>query len=513
MSLEANAERTYVRWFEDLDTGAVADVGGKNASLGEMIRNLRGAGINVPDGFATTATAYREFLEVNDLRGRIAARLDDFKRKRTSLARTGQTIRQLFLQGKLPPAIAEAITDAYAELGRRAGRANLDVAVRSSATAEDLPEASFAGQQETFLNIKGDKRLLDACRRCFASLFTDRAIVYRENHGFDHLRVALSVGVQRMVRSDRGGAGVMFSIDTDSGFPRVVLINAAWGLGETVVQGTVDPDEYVVFKPLLREAQYRPIIGKALGAKQRKLMYARGGARPTRAVRTAAHEQISYVLADDEILRLARWAVAIEEHYGRPMDMEWAKDGETGELSIVQARPETVQSRKGAASFTTYVVTKKGKPLVTGLSIGEGVATGKVCRLESPDEMKRFEDRGILVTAMTDPDWMPIMKRAAAIVTDHGGRTSHAAIVSRELGLPAIVGAGSTTASPTSRCARSGWRTSRRRVPRSCSTSLTRGPRSAGGGCRATALAWPAWSSSSATSSRFIRWPSFASAS
>ncbi len=437
--------RAYLRWFEDLDLSAVAEVGGKNASLGELIQKLRGAGISVPGGFATTAAAYWEFLEANDLRGRIEARLADFKRNKTSLARTGQAIRQLFLQGELPPAIAAAITEGYRELGQRAGKADLDVAVRSSATAEDLPEASFAGQQETFLNITGDKRLREACRRCFASLFTDRAIVYRETHGFDHLRVALSIGVQRMVRSDRAGAGVMFSIDTDSGFPRVILIDAAWGLGETVVQGTVDPDEYMVFKPLLREARYRPIVGKTLGAKQRKLVYARGDGRPTRTVPTSARERTSFVLTDTEILQLARWAVAIEEHYGRPMDMEWAKDGLTGELFIVQARPETVQSRKGAASFTTYVLRKKGKPLVSGLSIGQGVATGKVCRLEKPDEMPRFEAGGILVTAMTDPDWVPIMKRAAAIVTDHGGRTSHAAIVSRELGLPAIVGTGTAT--------------------------------------------------------------------
>jgi pyruvate,water dikinase len=445
MPQNGHSERSWIRWLADLDAGAVPEVGGKNASLGEMIQKLRGAGIGVPDGFATTAAAYWEFVDANDLRDRITARLADFKRKRASLARTGRGIRELILAGEIPPTIAAAIVEAYLELGRRAGTADLDVAVRSSATAEDLPEASFAGQQETFLNVRGAKRLLEACRRCLASLFTDRAIVYRETHGFDHMRVALSIGIQRMVRSDRASAGVMFSIDTDSGFPRVVLINAAWGLGETVVQGTVDPDEYVVFKPLLREVRYRPIVGKTLGAKQRKLVYARGGGRPTRTVPTSARERTSFVLTDTEILQLARWAVAIEEHYGRPMDMEWAKDGLTGELFIVQARPETVQSRKGAASFTTYILRKRGTPLVRGLSIGQGVATGKVCRLERPDEMPRFEAGGILVTAMTDPDWVPIMKRAAAIVTDHGGRTSHAAIVSRELGLPAIVGTGQAT--------------------------------------------------------------------
>jgi len=319
------------------------------------------------------------------------------------------------------------------------------VAVRSSATAEDLPEASFAGQQESFLNVRGERALLRACRRCLASLFTDRAIVYRETHGFDHLKVALSVGVQRMVRADRGAAGVMFSIDTETGFPRVVLINAAWGLGETVVQGTVNPDEYMVFKPLLVDPARRPIVHRALGAKARKLVYARGRGRPTRLVPTTRRERAAWALDEAAILQLARWAVAIEAHYGQPMDMEWARDGATGEIFIVQARPETVEARRQAAAFQTYRLTRKGKRLLSGLAIGDAVAMGAACVLRDASEIDRFVDDAVLVTGMTDPDWVPIMKRAAAIVTDHGGRTSHAAIVSRELGLPAIVGTGRAT--------------------------------------------------------------------
>jgi pyruvate,water dikinase len=434
-------ESPYVRWLADLRSADVGQVGGKNASLGEMIGHLRAAGIRVPDGFATTARAYREFLEANALTERIAAVLDDLKRAKVSLATAGQAIRELFLAGRVPDGVAEAIVRAYRELSRRAGRRSLDVAVRSSATAEDLPEASFAGQQETYLNVRGEPALLDACRRCLASLFTDRAIAYRENHGFDHLRVALSVGVQPMVRADRAGAGVMFSIDTETGFPRTVLINAAWGLGETVVQGTVDPDEYVIFKPLLADARRVPIVHRRLGGKARKLVYAaRRGGKPTRTRPASRRERAAWVLTDAEALQLARRAVAIEEHYGRPMDIEWAKDGRTGELFIVQARPETVQSRRTAGPLQSYVLKAKGARLLTGLAVGEAVATGRVCRLRRATEIARFQDGAILVTGMTDPDWVPIMKRAAAIVTDHGGRTSHAAIVSRELGLPALIG-------------------------------------------------------------------------
>ena len=349
------------------------------------------------------------------------------------------TIRSAILQGTWPGAIAEAIVIAYRELGRRAGLSDMSVAVRSSATAEDLPQASFAGQQESFLNIRGEKALLDACRSCIASLFTDRAIAYRQAQGFDHMRVALTVGVQRMVRADVGGAGVMFSLDTETGFDKVVLINAAWGLGENVVKGTVDPDEYHVFKPSLSNPKLTPIIERKLGAKTQKMIYATGAAS-TQNVPTSKAERMAFVLGDEEILRLARWAVTIEQHYGQPMDMEWAKDGETGELFMLQARPETVQSRRDTGLFKSYTIKNKGKTLLSGLSIGDAVVAGTVCLIESPRDIARFSDGAILVANTTDPDWVPIMKRASAIITDHGGRTSHAAIVSRELGVPAIVG-------------------------------------------------------------------------
>lgn len=434
-----------VIWFEEIRRQDVSRVGGKNASLGEMVGNLGPKGIKVPPGFATTAEAYWLFVEQNALRNRIAAALADLESGRVSLAETGHTVRAVILRGEWPASVVDAITSAYRELSRRVGKPDPDVAVRSSATAEDLPDASFAGQQETYLNIRGERALLDACRRCYASLFTDRAISYRQAKGFDHLKVALSVGVQSMVRSDIGGAGVMFSIDTETGFDKVVLINAAWGLGENVVQGTVDPDEYQVFKPFLSDPSLSPIIERRRGEKARKLIYASGGERSTANVPTSKAERAAFVLTDPEILALARWACAIERHYGQPMDMEWAKDGESGELFIVQARPETVQSRREAGALKTYRIKSKGRKIAVGLSIGDAVVTGKVCVLESARDIGRFVDGAVLVTGTTDPDWVPIMKRAAAIVTDHGGRTSHAAIVSRELGLPAIVGTGNAT--------------------------------------------------------------------
>ncbi len=321
----------------------------------------------------------------------------------------------------------------------------MTVAVRSSATAEDLPEASFAGQLESFLNIHGEAAVLDACKRCYASLFTDRAITYRKLHGFGHRKVALSVGVQRMVRADLGGAGVMFSLDTDSGFDNVVLISAAWGLGENVVQGTVEPDEYQVFKPLLADPALVPIVHRKLGAKEQKTVYAEQG-DATRSVPTTPDERATYVLQDQDVLQLARWALVIERHYGMPMDMEWARDGETGETFIVQARPETVQSRRVAGVLKTYVIKDSPKPLLDGIAIGEAVVAGPVCRISTPADIDRFVDGSILVAETTDPDWVPVMRRARALVTDHGGRTSHAAIVSRELGLPAIVGTRQATA-------------------------------------------------------------------
>jgi len=436
---------TPVIWFEDTGRSDVARVGGKNASLGEMVRHLGKKGVAVPPGFATTAEAYWDFIQENDLTNTITTLLQELQANKISLSEAGETIRRAFLRGDLPIDTAEAIRAAYRELCNRAGKEDADVAVRSSATAEDLPDASFAGQQETFLNIRGEAALLDACRRCFASLFTDRAISYRQAKGFDHLKVALSIGVQIMVRSDVGGAGVMFTIDTESGFDKVVMIDAAWGLGENVVQGAVDPDEYQVFKPLLSNPKLKPILEKRLGGKAQKMIYAKDGERPTRNVPTSKAERSSFVLGDDDILTLGRWACIIEDHYGCPMDIEWAKDGENGKLFIVQARPETVQSRRAGGELRTYRIKAKGRKLTTGLSIGEAVVTGRVCLIENARDIERFVDGAILVTENTDPDWVPIMKRAAAIVTDRGGRTSHAAIVSRELGLPAIVGTGDAT--------------------------------------------------------------------
>jgi pyruvate,water dikinase len=435
---------SMIDWFEAIGRGDVARVGGKNASLGEMVRTLGAQGIKVPPGFATTADAYWSFIDGNDCRDEIAALIQDWIEGRMSLSETGNAVRQLILQGNWPADLAEAITKSYRDLCQRADQPGLAVAVRSSATAEDLPDASFAGQQETFLNIRGEADLLIACRRCYASLFTDRAISYRQTKGFDHMKVGLSIGVQQMVRSDLGGSGVMFSIDTETGFDKVVLINAAWGLGENVVQGAVDPDEYVVFKPFLGDASLNPIIEKTRGDKAIKMIYATGE-HPTRNVPTSKAERAALVLSDAEILTLSRWALTIEEHYGCPMDMEWARDGQTGEMFIVQARPETVQSRRMEGTLRSYAVSQQGKQLTAGIAVGDAAISGQVCLIENVKDIDKFVDGSVLVTSTTDPDWVPVMKRAAAIVTDHGGRTSHAAIVSRELGLPAIVGTGDAT--------------------------------------------------------------------
>jgi pyruvate,water dikinase len=440
-----DTHRPSVIGFDELARGDVALVGGKNSSLGEMVQRLGARGIRVPPGFATTSDAYRAFLVANDLDRAIADTLAQRAGGGLTLAQAGARIRSAIAQGAWPDGIRAEIARAYADMCQAAGLPDMPVAVRSSATAEDLPDASFAGQQETFLNIRGEAALLAACRRCYASLFTDRAISYREAKGFDHLQVALSVGVQRMVRSDIGGSGVMFSIDTESGFDRVVLINAAWGLGETVVQGAVSPDEYEVYKPFLDREGLCPIVEKTIGAKEIKMIYGGADGEPTRTVPTSRAERGAYVLSDAEILELARMAVAIEDHYGQPMDMEWARDGETGELFIVQARPETVQARATGHALKSYSVRDAGRALSRGLSVGSAVAAGRVCLIEHARDIERFVDGAILVTSTTDPDWVPIMKRASAIVTDHGGRTSHAAIVSRELGLPAIVGTGDAT--------------------------------------------------------------------
>lgn len=438
-------ESKYIRWFKEIGSDDVASVGGKNASLGEMIRALKARGIRVPDGFSSTAHAYREFLAANDLRPKIKVLLREFTNGDKTLEKMGKSTRRLILNADFPVPMMEEIRSSYQSLCQLYSGEDVDVAVRSSATAEDLPEASFAGQQETFLNVTGEDELLEACLKCYSSLFTDRAITYRQEHSFDHLKVALCVGVQKMVRSDKGSSGVMFSIDTETGYPKVVVIDASWGLGENIVRGAITPDHYTVFKPLLDKDGYRPIIEKTLGTKEKKMVYAKGGGETTKNINTTKKERQVFVMSDDEILKLSTWASLIEAHYNKPMDIEWAKDGETGELFIVQARPETVQSHKKSGLLKTYKLREKSKLLVSGLAIGEAIAVGKAQILKGADEIGKFKDESILVTEMTDPDWVPIMKRAAGIITDHGGRTSHAAIVSRELGIPAIVGSGTAT--------------------------------------------------------------------
>jgi pyruvate, water dikinase len=437
-------DAVFTRSFATIGCHDVGTVGGKNASLGELICALSPQGIAVPSGFATTADAYWRFVEANGLKAEIAALLARWHSGKVTLAQIGIKLRALFQDGDWPAEVAQAIMKAYHDLCILAKTHNLSVAVRSSATAEDLPDASFAGQQETFLNITGEDAVLVACRRCYASLFTDRAIMYRQTKGYDHLSVALSIGVQQMVRSDTGGAGVLFSIDTESGFDKIVLLNAAWGLGENVVQGSVNPDEYQVYKPFLSDETLVPIIQKKKGDKAMKMIYGTGK-KPTRNVPTSRNERHAFVLNDQEILQLSRWAMIIEQHYHCAMDIEWAKDGETNEIFIVQARPETVHACRDPALYKTYQVLRKGRTLLTGLSIGDAAVSGRVCLIQSPHDIDKFVDGTILVTSTTDPDWVPIMKRAKAIITDSGGRTSHAAIVSRELGVPAVVGTRNAT--------------------------------------------------------------------
>ncbi len=426
----------YVWWFEEIGVGDVAFVGGKNASLGELYRELAPRGVHVPNGFAITADGYRRFLAANRLDDQIREALVGLDTRDIDNLRTrGSRLRQLILAAELPPDLREPIAAAYRKL------AHLDVAVRSSATAEDLPDASFAGQQETYLNVQGEAMLLDAVKRCFASLFTDRAISYRADKKFDHTKIALSVGVQEMVRSDLATSGVMFSLDTETGFRDVVLINASYGLGENVVQGAVNPDEYTVFKPTLL-AGFRPIVQKTVGNKEFKLVYDVGGGKQVKNVPVPAEDRVRFALSDEDILVLARWACAIEQHYGKPMDMEWAKDGRTGELYVVQARPETVQSQKKRErdKLRVYRLHERGRELVRGHAVGDKIAVGPVRVIKDVHELGLLQPGEILVTEKTDPDWEPAMKHAAAIVTNRGGRTAHAAIVSRELGIPAVVG-------------------------------------------------------------------------
>ncbi len=441
----------FTRRFEELTIDDVSLVGGKNASLGEMYRELTPRGVLVPDGFAVTAEAYRCALE----RARALPRLRDAlagldPSDVQDLAERGRAAREIVLAVELPEEIRRDILRAYHRLEETYG-SDLSVAVRSSATAEDLPSASFAGQQDTYLNVRGDTALLDACRRCFASLFTDRAIHYRIDQGFDHFDVALSIGVQRMVRSDLASSGVMFSIDTESGYRDAVLITSAYGLGENVVQGSVDPDEFYVHKPTFREG-YRCVLRRVLGEKKIKMIYSHGRTRePTRNVPTSRYEREQYSIRDDEVLALADYAIRVEEHYSekadrdQPMDMEWAKDGIDGKLYLVQARPETVVSQRDAAVLEEYVVRGSAPVIVTGRAVGEKVATGPVRAIANAQNLHQFETGDVLVADATTPDWEPVLQRAAAIVTNRGGRTCHAAIVARELGIPAVVGAEDAT--------------------------------------------------------------------
>ncbi len=453
--------------FAAVGIEAIAEVGGKNASLGEMIRELGQHGVRVPDGFATTADAYRHFIASNGLADRLHALLDGLDSADiAALQAAGAAARSLLLRAPLPEDLQAAILAGYARLTAATGGGEPAVAVRSSATAEDLPDASFAGQQETYLNVQGQAALLAACRRCFASLFTDRAISYRQLNGFDHFEVALSIGVQRMVRADLAASGVMFSIDTETGFREAVLLTAAYGLGENVVQGAVNPDEYLIFKPTLEQG-FAPILQRRLGSKAIRMVYAEAGqgsatdpsqpgASATCNVPVPAAEQRRFAISDDEALQLARWACTIERHYSArrgqptPMDIEWAKDGCTGELFILQARPETVQSRRSASVLRSWHLEAGpggggAEQLCTGRAIGASVSSGRARIIRDPSEIQRFSTGDLLVTERTDPDWEPILKRASGVITDQGGRTCHAAIIAREMGITAIVGAGDAT--------------------------------------------------------------------
>ncbi|MGV3757407.1 MAG: phosphoenolpyruvate synthase, partial [Verrucomicrobiota bacterium] len=442
---DSQAVPRFIKWFSDITIGDVPLVGGKNASLGEMYRELTPQGVRIPNGFAITAEAYRHLLRATGMEAKIRELLKGLDtRDVEDLRKRGSQIRGLILGSSLPPDLEQEINTAYETL--QGGQSqSVDVAVRSSATAEDLPDASFAGQQETYLNVQGRLELINSCLRCFASLFTDRAISYRVDKGFDHFKVALSIGVQKMVRSDLASSGVMFTLDTETGFRDAVLINAAYGLGENVVQGSVNPDEYYVFKPTLKTG-HRPILQKITGTKEFKLVYDVGGGKMVKNIPVAQGDRAKFAISDDEILLLARWACLIEDHYtarrgqSTPMDIEWAKDGHTGEMFIVQARPETVQSRKSVEVVETYKLKQRGPVLITGRGVGEKIASGPVRVIKSAQFIEQFKEGEILVTDKTDPDWEPIMKKAAAIVTNRGGRTCHAAIVSRELGVPAIVG-------------------------------------------------------------------------
>jgi pyruvate, water dikinase len=435
----------FVRWFAQTGIDDVALVGGKNASLGEMIRELKPLGIRVPNGFSLTAPAYWKFLSSNDLEEQIREILKGLKTHDVEvLTLKAKKIRNLILKGKFPLDLEHEILEAYHELSRQAGTDEVEVAVRSSATAEDLPGASFAGQQESYLHVHGEVELLESVKKAMASLFTARAIGYRLDMGFDHMKVGLSVGVQLMMRADVGSSGVMFTLDTESGNRDVVLITSIWGIGENIVQGRVGPDEYYVHKATLEQG-FKPIVAKKLGSKEFRLVHDESSHR-LKNIPVPAIERAMFSISDTEVLQLAKWALAIEKHYSKkhntptPMDIEWGRDGITGELFILQARPETVHSQRTAQTSKFYHLEQKGKLLAQGLAVGEAIATGNARVIKNPKDMKAFEDFEVLVTEITNPDWEPIMKRSSAIVTERGGRTSHAAIVARELGIPAVVG-------------------------------------------------------------------------
>ncbi|MCL1468835.1 phosphoenolpyruvate synthase [Argonema galeatum] len=449
-SSQFSKEKSLVLWFDEVGIGDIPLVGGKNASLGEMIQQLTHKGVNVPNGFATTAYAYRYFIQAAGLEEKLRELFADLDVEDVNnLRERGKKARSLLLHTPFPKELRSAIALGYQKMCDRYG-AETEVAVRSSATAEDLPDASFAGQQETYLNIQAVESVIGACHKCFASLFTDRAISYRHARGFDHFSVALSVGIQKMVRSDLASSGVMFTIDTETGFKNAALITAAFGLGENVVQGAVNPDEYLVFKPTLKDG-YRPIIDKRLGSKEYRLVCDVGGCKQMKNERVPLNEQKQFALSDDEILQLARWACIIEDHYSdvrgiyTPMDIEWAKDGITNEMFIVQARPETVQSQKSQNILRSYHLQERSNVLVTGRSVGEAIGQGKVRLMLDVRKIDLFQPGEVLVTDKTDPDWEPIMKKASAIITNKGGRTCHAAIIAREMGIPAIVGSGDAT--------------------------------------------------------------------
>ena len=441
-------DEAFILWFDDIGIEDVPLVGGKNASLGEMHQKLTSKGVDVPNGFSITAYAYRHLLKTAGIAQAIEDALADLDtHDLRNLQARGEKARQIIRTAEFPEDLRTAVLESYKKMEEMYGP-NTDVAVRSSATAEDLPDASFAGQQETYLNIRGPEQLIDACRRCFASLFTDRAISYRHDKGFGQFDVYLSIVVQKMARSDSASSGVMFSIDTESGFEDAVFITGAWGLGETVVQGAVNPDEFYVFKPTLKQGK-RPIVGKTIGSKEIKMIYDNDPSteEPVKTINTTPEERGQYVINDDEILQLAKWACIIEDHYGKGMDIEWAKDGDgvnvgTGKLFIVQARPETVHSQSSKGSIETYRLKEKGKVLVEGLAVGTKIGQGEANVIAAVVDIHSFKKGQVLVTDMTDPDWEPIMKIASAIVTNRGGRTCHAAIISRELGIPCVIGTG-----------------------------------------------------------------------